>query len=295
MKHVRTQLYGCMLLFALAFFPAKAIFAAQTNPPPLPVVGPRASPPAVPAQRVIQGEHLYNDLVFPNLPLAAQQADLADAGKHQDQPGRGVKQTANGLGAGLTAQSAFHVCNDFNQRERWASHGHAPTDIWSDHYAGWGAFAQNDGNFYAAANVLFSLEQSVGPGRKFGQHQYAAKIAGGQPYAAGFGSPLIAVPPGAAIVVRVRYLIFDHDTAGQDFDWVSLGIKPDATGPQASYANGYVRGQWAELSHQITAGKSGKIMVLLQAQSPAALNSNIYFDDVAIAINGRYLSNCLDE
>lgn len=35
-----------------------------------------------------------------------------------------------------------------------------------------------------------------------------------------------------------------------------------------------------------------KIMVLIQGQSPAAVNSNIYFDNVKIWVDGVALKNC---
>ncbi|HMN31650.1 MAG TPA: hypothetical protein PKE45_26110, partial [Caldilineaceae bacterium] len=143
-----------------------------------------------------------------------------------------------------------------------------------------------------AENVVFSQELVVGPGRSYANNQSSVKIASSQPYAAGIGSPLLKVRPGATITVTVSYLIYDHDQGGKDLDWASMGIKADAIDGKAEYVNGYVRGQWAELSHSIKAGPSGLIMVLLQAQSPAALNSNIYFDNVKIQINGRYLSGC---
>jgi hypothetical protein len=74
--------------------------------------------------------------------------------------------------------------------------------------------------------------------------------------------------------------------------WASMGIKPDAAGEGASYVNGYVRGEWAQLEHTVWAGKSGYIMVLLQGHSPGALNSNIYFDDVRITVDGEAIAKC---
>jgi hypothetical protein len=77
-----------------------------------------------------------------------------------------------------------------------------------------------------------------------------------------------------------------------------MGIKPGAAGDQAFYVNGYVRGQWAELTHTVDLGDADDIMVLLQGQSPAVLNSAIYFDDVMIAFStedqseSMYLTNC---
>ena len=51
-----------------------------------------------------------------------------------------------------------------------------------------------------------------------------------------------------------------------------------------------------ELSQTVTAGKTGEVMVLLQAQSPRNIDSNIYFDEVTIQVGDRLLSKCgLDE
>jgi hypothetical protein len=259
------------------------------------VFGPRLGPPAISHSNVLRSEQIYNDLIYPKLPLAAMEADIDDDGRGQEAPGRSIRQVETGLGAGITLYSEANVCNDLNSAQQWASHGAQGTDVWSDYYSGWGPFAADDGGFYRADNVVFALEQVVGPGNKHGSDQFSAKLASSQPYAAGLGSPRIAVPPGAAVDVRVKYMIFDHDTAGQDFDWASLGVKPDADSPGADYVNGYTRGEWAELHKTITAGPSGEIMVLLQAQSPAAINSNVYFDDVMIRVDGTYLADCTRE
>ena len=105
-------------------------------------------------------------------------------------------------------------------------------------------------------------------------------------------------------MVSVKYLIWDHDQGaklefgdGIDYDWASLGIKPGADGEVALYNNGYVRGEWSELVHTVDLGDAKDIMVLIQAQSPAFLNSNIYFDDIKIAFvamdgSTQYLQEC---
>jgi hypothetical protein len=105
-------------------------------------------------------------------------------------------------------------------------------------------------------------------------------------------------------MVSVKYLIWDHDQGakasggdGIDYDWASLGIKPGADGDVALYANGYVRGEWAEMVNTVELGSAPDIMVLIQAQSPAFLNSNVYFDDIKIAFispsgTTQYLQEC---
>lgn len=289
-------LVGILLPITLAF--------AQDSYPPMPIQGPRLSPPASPYNFVADNHEIYNDLIVRRLTPQSRAADIANTdmdkkGRPQEQPGRGVWQAETGLGSGLTLYyPKTNVCNDFNKRTEWRSHAASPSDIWSDSYAGWGTYAFDDKRLYRANNIIFSLEQVIGPGNKFNAEQYAIKIASGQPYAAGLGSPIIAAPPGAVVQVSVKYMIFDHDTNGQDYDWASLGLKPDAENldnDAATFVNGYVRGAWAELTHSIVAGESGKIMILLQAHSPAALNSNIYFDDIQVVVDGEPISDCTYE
>ena len=79
-----------------------------------------------------------------------------------------------------------------------------------------------------------------------------------------------------------------------------MGVKPGADGDIALYANGYVRGEWAQLVNTVELGDAQDIMVLVQAQSPAFLNSNIYVDDIKIAFLAadgtiKYLSDCTAE
>ncbi|MEZ4734500.1 MAG: hypothetical protein R3E79_46005 [Caldilineaceae bacterium] len=261
---------------------------AEENPPadplPAPQIEPHLGPPA-----------LDNDLIFNNLlappPLSSLEDDVTDGGRKQEAPGRGVQQSATMVAVGATLLSSGIVCNDFNQENNWVA---SALNMRSNRYAGWMPFAVDHG-LYQAKPVLFTMEQVVGPGQHYGTNQLAAKIASNQPYAGGFGSPLIKVPPEAEVTVSVKYLIWDHDHRGLDYDWASLGVKPDAEGAAAVYVNGYVRGVWRELSYSLKAGPSGKMMVLLQGSSPAAVNSNIYFDDVQILVNGQYLADCLYE
>lgn len=270
--------------------PIKAVVPPYLGPTPKPVMGPRLSPAAIPNTNVLDPATIFNNLLVPP-PSAAVEADSSF---NQQAPGFGIHQTNTTIAEGITLNPENDVCNDFNLRRRWAEPEHR-SDMFTDWFAGWGPFAIDDGGYYHANNVVFAHERVVGPGIHYGRDNNAAKISSTQPYAAGYGSPLIAVKPGAEVTVTVKYLIYDYDAGGRDYDWASLGIKPDATGPAAIYVNGYVRGQWATLTHQIKAGRTGKIMVLLQASSPAAVNSNIYFDDVQIEVNGKYKPTCVHD
>jgi hypothetical protein len=284
--------YATRLLLALVFvgalsFGSGAVVLGADAAPPAPITGPRLKPPPIPHPYVAPSELIAAQRQ--SLPAPAQEAaDLAGP-LAAESPGRGVAQAATTVGSGLTLFPDEAVCNNFNRRSAWSV---PKTGIWTAWYGDWTPFAVDDGGYYRAANVVFAHERSIGPGRYYAANQYSAKIASYQPYAAGYSSPLIEVRPGATITVSVKYLIWDHDTPGQEADWASLGIKPDGLGSPATYVNGYVRGKWAELIHTVTTGPSGQVLIYLQASSPVAVNSNIYFDDVKIRVNNRNLNRC---
>ncbi|MEX1021000.1 MAG: hypothetical protein WDZ49_15155 [Litorilinea sp.] len=298
------------LVLAAAMLVPAAIVSAATGPatPPPIAIGPRLKPHAIPHTDVV---NVYTAINAP-LPPQALEANLADGGRTQEKPGRGIRQTATGIGLGTTLYSTPNVCNNFNTADNWAAKGvdnnkwDADSDIYTDWYMGWAPFAINDGGLYQAKNVVFSRERVVGPGDDHGPNQNSAKIYSGQPYAAGFGSPIIPVPAGfegGQVMVSANYLIWDHDQGGKeggkdglDYDWASLGVKAGAASDQAHYVNGYVRGEWSIMSHTIDLGYAHDVMVLLQGHSPIVANSNIFFDNVTIAfMHGdkvHYLSDC---
>jgi hypothetical protein len=285
LRRVGTGIVFALFVVSILLIPNVAL--ADGHLPPIPVIGPRVSPPPIPHTGVLDSFVVWNNLLNP--PAHEYPAGYVfKAG--QEAPGRGIKQTQTGLGNGITLYAQGEVCNDFNTGGLWAlSADQHKTDMYTNWYGGWAPFAINH-DFYQAKNTVFQVERVVGPGNKAGPGQYSAKISSYQPYAGGFGSPTIAVTPGAEVKVTVSYLIYDHE--GAKYDWASMGLKPDVAGPVAEYVNGYVRGEWAQMTHTIKAGASGKIMVLIQGQSPAAVNSNIYFDNVKIWVDGVPLTNC---
>lgn len=281
------------------------------EPPPIAITGPRLAPPPISHSSVLDPYEVYNrQLVPPGLPVQSLEADAADGGRAQEDPGRGIRQTVTDISNGIHLFGPPNVCNDFNAEGQWPSVA-GQTDIWTDWFAGWAPFAIDNG-YYQAKNVTFSRERVVGPGSNYvpseesgDPDQHSAKIASNQKYAAGFGSPIIPVPEGyegGAVLVTVDYLIWDHDTGGGmgdgwDYDWASLGVKAGADCDCAVYVNGYVRGEWAEMTNVVELGHAKDVMVLLQGHSPGSFNSNIYFDNVRIAFidadgNGGYLKDC---
>lgn len=313
-RNKQVRIIFALIMVVAMMIPAISV-AASTGPsvpPPSPVVGPRLKPPVIPHSSVLAPATTYNYVAGGHAPASAYEANAADGGRTQESPGRGIRQTTTGLGKGTTLYAQPNVCNNFNTYDQWAAKGTKTTDIWTDWYAGWAPFAVDNG-YYQAKNVGFSIEKVVGPGNKYGDDKASAanqqaslKIFSGQPYAAGVGSPIIAVPAGyegGSVVVTVSYLIWDHDQGGKqggadgmDYDWASLGVKAGAAGDHATYVNGYVRGEWAQFTNEIELGGASDIMVLLQGHSPATLNSNIYFDNVQIAFKNAdgmmYLTDC---
>ncbi len=288
------QFLVVLLLVSLLLIPAQAALA-DGHLPPLPVIGPRLSPPAIPHSSVLNPALVYN---APKPPQVAEANQVYNEQPYY-QPGAGVLSTVTEYANGISLYPSDNVCNSFDVGGNWAaSADQKNSDIWTDWYAGWAPFAIDHG-LYQAKNTVFSVERTVGPGVKSGSGHYSAKIASNQPFAGGFGSPKIKAAPGADVTVTVKYLLWDYvqaeDSAGHILDWASLGFKPDAAIPGATYVNGYIHGQWAEMTVTGTAGPSGEVMVLLQGQSTGSVNANVYFDDVQIKIGDEYLQDCLYE
>ena len=294
MKQHSYKLTTSLLVLILFIYGTANITSAQeadieaTTPPTQSAL----TDPAGPSDGAQNNHRIYNDHLVPHLPPQSRAADIMNAGSRQAEAGQGIQQAPAGVGQGENLYSIGTACTDFNIQSLWSSHNNTAGNLWNDSYAGWRAFAYDNGDLFRAHHVAIARERTVGPGSKSGGGQYSLKIAGHQPYAAGLRGPVLDVAPTSVIEVSVKYMIFDHDTRGQDYDWVSLGIKPDAHGKEASYRNGYVRGMWTELHHSVISGHSGQIMIMIQAHSPAALNSNIYFDDIQIAVDGVFMTNC---
>jgi hypothetical protein len=242
----------------------------------VPVVAPRLSPSPIPHTSVIPGGTVQAPDVGP-------QATAANAAAlQQGTVGKpGVLQTVTEVGNGITLYNEEDVCNDFSSGT-W--HG----QTWTHYFSGWGDYAA-DGGIYQAKNVTFDLERVVGPGANYG-HGLSMKIASNQPYQAGIMSPAIDVKKGQMVHVHAAYLIYNHDTTGRNWDYVSMGIIPNV-GERAVYIDGYQRGQWAIIEGKVKA-TGPQIVVMLQAQSPDALNSNIYFDNVQIFLDGKAVRHC---
>ena len=259
--------------------------ALAADAPPLthkPIVAPRKSPPPIPHTSVLDPAYLYYFLHSGG--LSPQSARANAAATAQGVAGKpGVLQTVTDVAYGLTLYKSGSVCNDFNFSDDW--HG----ETWTSYFAGWGAFAADDG-FYQAKNVTFDREAAVGPGANYGKNEASMKIASNQPYDAGVMSPAIAVQPGDRVKVRVAYLIYNHDSKGRNTDYASMGIIP-SLGETATHVIGVRRGEWAVMEQEIAA-TGDQVVVMLQGHSPDAINSNIYFDNVEIWVNGVALKNC---
>lgn len=308
-RSLRKSLFAVLLIVAL-LLPAASVLAdghvTGPNPHIIPVLAPRTSPPPIPHSSVLAPNQIWNLVVASNLPAQSKEAAaVAKANGLKDgNPFILAKTTniANGVTLNYLNAPTPVVCNNFDKNGLWASRsdpvGH--NDPFTDWFGGWGPFAVNDG-YRQAKNVVFSKENVVGPGSRYDDDdtssavgdtvdgRHSAKISSNQPYAAGFASPVFSAAPGAEVRVVVYYLIINHGNIAHDkrwdYDWASLGVKSDAYGSWAQYVNGYTRGQWHWMENTVKVGDSGQFLVMIQGESPAALNSNIYFDDISIYEN----------
>lgn len=301
--HSKYLLFAIIVLAFMVLASARVVLAAD-DPPMAPIKRPLVAAsaygsdqaPAPPSNSTTPGvldpTDIYNNLLIPDIPDTPNKPGKRGNLPPQSQAAKDATMGTTWAGVFVTSTvpiglTPLHPCVDFNDKSKWASqivaNGVRQGTAWKDHYAGWGFFAVDDPRYYRSQPVAFSLDENVG-------NQISAKITSNQPYAAGYGSPLIPVRPGDEIRVIARYLLANQPPK-QAYDWASLGVKPDAVADNAVYANGYVRGMWAELE-QATIAQGDHIMVLLQAQSPAAINSNIWFDDVEISVNGNTLPDC---
>lgn len=312
-RNKQIRVIFALIMIVMMMLPSVAMAATGPSvPPPIKIQPFRLSPPPIPANKPVSPSLGINNVAAGNVPQALE-ANAADAGRTQEAPGRGIRQTTTAISSGLLLNVQPNVCNDFNSQASYAAFARK-SDVWTDWYGGWGPFAIDNG-YYQAKNVTFSQERSVGPGSNYNDNlskgngeSNSVKIASHEPYAGGFGSPIIPVPADyqwGTVTVSVDYLIWDHDQGGKqggpdgnDWDWASMGVKPGAAGDQAYYVNGYTRGTWSELTQTVELGGAKDIMVLIQGQSPAVLNSNIYFDNVRVAFSSKdgsksvYLTDC---
>ncbi len=271
-----------VLVLLMLIVSASSVLAAGPPFTHVTVIPPRTDPPPIPHSDVLEPGVILDYQMHHLRPESVTAKAQSEAQGTNGEPG--VLDTITSVANGLYLYPSSNVCNDFNLEDGWAG------VTWTDHYAGWGSFAADDG-YYQAKNVTFDREQVIGPGNDFGPDSASMKIASNQPYDAGVMSPQLAVKPGDEVTVVVRYLIYNHDSnEGTNYDYASVGIIP-GPGELAEYALGYQRGEWATMEKTITA-TGDSVQIMLQGYSPANLNSNIYFDDVEIHVNGVAMKDC---
>jgi hypothetical protein len=249
----------------------------------VPIFSPRDDPSPIPHTDVLEpAPSSRASFGGPEDPLAITAGDAAEEQDLEGEPG--ILQTETGISSGLTLYEDPDTCANFNSRSQWQG------ELWTMSFAGWGLFARDDG-YFQAKNVTFDRELVVGPGDNYNRNsQSSMKIASFQPYEAGIMSPPIPARAGRTVRVVVNYMIYNHGAEAESLDYASMGIIP-APGEQATYVYGYHRGEWSVLEQEIEA-QGDEVIVMLQGHSPAALNSNIYFDNVRIYVNDNARGNC---
>lgn len=273
-----------LLLLVTLLWPTFALASSSRPLPPsgIHAIAPVPDDPEPSLGLLLPDTQVYNQLVYEQ----ANGMNVRGRGSEQEiaaSPSSGMLDNTAVIAGGNALFGTPTACLNFDNEKLWNGQ-----TTWAA-YGNWGTFAVDDGGFYRPEHVTFSREQAVG-------NNFSFKIAGGQPYAAGLISPVIHAPAGSSVEVGVRYLMFDHDGLNVgDWvvnDWVSLGLKPNAQADGARYVNGYERGRWSRITNSVVAGESGEVLILIQAESPAPFNSNVYIDDVEIVIDGMALTTC---
>ncbi len=191
-------------------------------------------------------------------------------------PAKGEPASRNAWATGGVLRDDSNPGPFFETFDEW----YGNTWSWIPHR--WGAYA-----YRGAGHVTFDREQ-VHKDESPYDGGYSLKIAGTVPFEAGV-SRTITVPPNAEVTVEVMYLLYDHGGKHGGnvltYDWVALGLKADDN--DAEWVNGPYHGQWLPLRHTITAGPEGRIMIFLQVHNPLPENTNAYFDNVRVWVNGQ--------
>ncbi len=251
---MRTYLRITKIILLTALLGQAAFALAASSRPLLPSgiypILPVANNPAAapPVAELVPDTTLYNQLVSEQ--QTGDEGRMAGGAMTQGESnsGPGVSTHADGRSSGATLFRTPTACLTFDDIGKWNG------NIWYAAYGNWGTFSVDDGGFYRPEHVRFDMERATGPGDRSGS-EFSFKIAGNQPYAAGLVSPVIDVPPGSLVTVWVKYLMFNHDglRVGSQVvnDWVSVGLKPDAHRDDATYVNGYVRGEWSEIVNSV--------------------------------------------
>lgn len=221
--------------------------------------------------------------MIPSLPPPAMSAHAEEVARGGDHgtivghgPAIGEPGSRNAWATGGVLRNDSNPGPFFDTFDEW----YGNTWTWIPHL--WGAYA-----YRGAEHVTFDREQ-VHKDESPYDGSYALKIASTVPFEAGV-SRTIQVEPNSEVTVEVMYLLYDHGgTHGGNvltYDWVALGIKADDM--DAEWVNGYSHGQWLPLRHTIQAGPEGRIMIFLQVHSPLPENTNAYFDNVRVWVNGE--------
>ncbi|MCD6290248.1 MAG: hypothetical protein J7M34_07060 [Anaerolineae bacterium] len=205
-------------------------------------------------------------------------------------PAKGEPDSRNAWATGGVLRDDSNPGPFFETFDEW----YGNTWTWVPHQ--WGAYA-----YRGAKHVTFDREQ-VHKDESPYDGGYSLKIASTSPFEAGVSRTIYVPYKTETVTVEVMYLLYDHGGKHGGnvwtYDWVSLGIKGGCC--DAEWVNGPYHGQWLPLKHTITLDKAAlqakcnlkegdkiPIMIFLQAQSPLPENTNAYFDNVRVWVDGE--------
>ncbi|HEY64687.1 MAG TPA: hypothetical protein G4O02_08950 [Caldilineae bacterium] len=231
---------------------------------------------------------------FPSPAMVAHAEEVARGDDHSTIVGHGPAKdepaSRNAWATGGVLRNDSNPGPFFETFDEW----YGNTWTWVPHR--WGAYA-----YRGAEHVTFDREQ-VHKDESPYDGSYSLKIASTVPFEAGVSRTFYVPYDTEKVKVEVMYLLYDHGGKHGGnvwtYDWVALGVKAGCC--DAEWVNGPYHGQWLPLSHEIVLDKAAMqekcgleegadipIMIFLQAHSLLPENTNAYFDNVRVWVDGE--------
>ncbi len=272
----------------------KAIYTAVTPPRDGTSGNPVNRPIPIPNPSDAELQAWVNSI--PSLPAPAMAAHAEEVARGDDHstivghgPAKDEPDSRNAWATGGVLRNDSNPGPFFETFDAW----YGNTWTWVPHL--WGTYA-----YRGAKWVTFDREQVHKDEAPY-DGGYSLKIASTVPFEAGVSRTIWVPANTQKVTVEVMYLLYDHGGKHGGnvltYDWASLGVKAGCL--DAEWVNGPSHGQWLPLKHELVINQAElqrycnwnhqdiPIMIFLQAQSPLAENTNAYFDNVRVWVDGK--------
>lgn len=209
---------------------------------------------------------------------------ITDNDRLQARPGGSI-ETVSSLGQNLLPNP--NACFTFDSAVDWKG------SRWTFRYAGWGLQVDvSPALNYQLKHLTYERQDGVGDG-------FSLKMGMDKPAHGLIVSPEFKAKAGDKITVVTSYYISVNagkNVSQANRQWVALNVKP-ARSTRADYTTlptpGRHQNSWWKLSDDLTMQSDGIFQVVLQGQNDSVLDTQVYFDNVEIWINGEPMAKCL--